>query len=109
LPPHIYFQGVLNDNILEPLLVGVLGKHPQREIFRKKFLVKYCNFVVNLDHSSLGCIYDSRSYVRVFFPRRKPSFMYEGIVLWLFIYVSEYCILREETVRKEEEVTVGML
>jgi hypothetical protein len=25
------------------------------------------------------------------------------------MYVSEYCILREETVRKEEEVTAGML
>jgi hypothetical protein len=34
--------------------------------------------------------------------------MYEGIVLWL-VYESEYCILREETVRKEEEVTMGVL
>jgi hypothetical protein len=34
-----------------------------------------------------------------FSPRRKPSFMYEGIVLWM-VDECEYCILREEIVRE---------
>ena len=34
-----------------PLLSGVRGKCPRREIFWENFLVKYCNFVVNLDCS----------------------------------------------------------
>jgi hypothetical protein len=29
--------------------------------------------------------------------------------LYCDVYVSEYCILREETVRKEEEVTTSVL
>ena len=68
---------------------------PQKGFFLEKFLVKYCNFVVNLDRS-LCHGSDDRSYVnlRVFFPRRKPSIIYEGIVLRLCI------ILRDETVRK---------
>jgi hypothetical protein len=60
---------------------GGSGAVPQREFFWENFLAKYCNFIVNLNHSSLGCRYDGRSYVMVFFTRRKPSFMYEGIVL----------------------------
>jgi hypothetical protein len=58
-------------------------------------LVKYCNFVVNLDHS-LCRRSDDISYVnlRVFYPRRQPSITYEGIVLQLCIF------LRDETVRE---------
>jgi hypothetical protein len=84
-PPHICHQGVQggDDNILEPPPGGGLGEVPPKRIFWENCLVKYCNFIVNLNRSSLGCRSDGRSYVRVFFPRRKPSFMYEGIVLWL--------------------------
>ena len=68
---------------------------PSKGIFYEKCLVKYCNFVVNLDHS-LCRRSDGRCYVnlRVFLPRRKPSIIYEGIVLRLCI------ILRDETVRE---------
>ena len=40
-----------------------------------------------MDHS-LCHIFDGRSYINlmVFFPRRKPSIIYEGIVLWLCNY-----------------------
>ena len=71
------------------------GAAPSKGIFYEKCLVKYCNFVVNLDHS-LCHRSDDRSYVylRVFCPRRKPSIIYEGIVLRLCI------ILRDETVRE---------
>ena len=64
-------------------------------IYLEKFLVKYFNFVVNLDRS-LCHRYDSRSNVNLgfFFPGRKPSIIFEGIVLRLCI------ILREETVRE---------
>jgi hypothetical protein len=48
-------------------LVGVSGEAPPKRNFWENFLVKYCNFVVNLNRSSLGCRYDGRSYVRVFF------------------------------------------
>ena len=68
---------------------------PSKCFFYEKCLVKYCNFVVNLDHS-LCRRYDCRSYVniRVFCPIRHPSIIYERIVLWLCV------ILREETVRE---------
>ena len=72
-----------------------LGEAPPKGIFYEKCLVKYCNFIVNLDHS-LCRRSDGRSYVylRVFCPRRQPSIIYEGIVLRLCI------ILRDETVRE---------
>ena len=72
-----------------------LGATPPKGTFYEKCLVKYCNFIVNLDHS-LCRRSDSRSYVnlRVFCPRRKPSIIYEGIVLRLSI------ILRDETMRE---------
>ena len=74
---------------------GGLGEAPPKGIFYEKCLVKYCNFIVNLDHS-LGRRSDGRSYVylRVFCPRRKPSIIYEGIVLRMCI------LLRDETVRE---------
>ena len=74
---------------------GVSGAAPPKGIFYEKCLVKYCNFIVNLDHS-LCCRSDGRSYVylRVFCLRRQPSIIYEGIVLRLCI------ILRDETVRE---------
>ena len=69
---------------------------PPKGIFYEKSLVKYCNFIVNMDHS-LCHIFDGRSYVnlRGFFPIRKPSIIYEGIVLRLCI------ILRDKTVREQ--------
>ena len=72
-----------------------MGETLLKGIFYEKCLVKYCNFVVNLDHS-LCHRSESRSYVNlsIFFPRRKPSIIYEGIVLRLCI------ILREDTVRE---------
>jgi hypothetical protein len=52
---------------------GVWGQASPR---RKNFLVNvYCNFIVNMDCSLQDRRYDNRSYVRVFFPRRQPSFM----------------------------------
>jgi hypothetical protein len=69
-------------------LGGGLGETPSKIIFWENCLVKYCNFVVNLDSSSLGCIYDGRSYVRAFFPRRKPYFMYDEIVFQRFMSVN---------------------
>ena len=42
---------------------GSRGRVPER-IFYEKRLVKYCNFVVNLDHSSCR-ISDGRSYVNL--------------------------------------------
>ena len=63
---------------------------PSKGNFYEKCLVKYCNFVVNLDHS-LCHRSDGRSYVYL---RRQPSIIYEGIVLRLCI------ILRDETVRE---------
>ena len=73
---------------------GSKGGETPKIFFLKKCLVKYCNFIVNLD--CLLChIFDGRSYVnhRVFFPRRKPSIIYEGIVFQLCIN------LRMETMR----------
>ena len=75
-------------------LVGVWGKHPRKEFFLEKCLVKYYNFVVNLSRS-LCHRPNSRSYVNLgFFHGMKPSFIYEEIVLQLGI------ILREENVRE---------
>jgi hypothetical protein len=52
---------------------GGSGEAPSKGKFYEKCLVKYCNFVVNLDHS-LCRKYDDRSYVnlRFFCPRRQP-------------------------------------
>ena len=71
------------------------GAVPLKGIFYEKCLVKYCNFVVNLDHS-LYHKYDNRSCVnlRVSSLRRQPSIIYEGIVLCLC------SILREESERE---------
>jgi hypothetical protein len=53
---------------------GVRGRSPRR----KNCLIKvYCNFIVNLDRSLQGRRSNGRDYVRVFFPRRQPSFMRE--------------------------------
>ena len=77
---------------------------PPKGFFYEKCLVKYCNFIVNLDHS-LCHRFDGRSYVylRVFFRTRKPSIIYEGIVLRLCI------ILRDENVREREEEVIADL
>jgi hypothetical protein len=57
---------------------------------RKNCLVNvYFNFIVNMDRSLQGRRSNSRNYVRVFFPRRKPSVMREmycGYVLWIVLY-----------------------
>ena len=55
---------------------------PPKGIFLGKYVVKYCNFIVNL-HCSLCHRYDGRSYVNLgfFFPGRKPFVIYEGVVL----------------------------
>ena len=68
---------------------------PLKGFFLEKYIVKYCNFIVNID-CSLGHIYDGRSYVNLgfFSPGRNPSIIYERIILWLCI------ILREETMRE---------
>ena len=79
----------------EPPTGGGLGAAPLKGFFYEKCLVKYCNFVINLDHS-LCHRSDGRSYLylMVFCPRRQPSIIYEGIVLRLCI------LLRDETVRE---------
>jgi hypothetical protein len=56
-----------DDNLLEAPLGEGSGEAPPKRNFLKDYLVKYCNFVVNLNHSSLGYKYDGRSYVRFFF------------------------------------------
>jgi hypothetical protein len=78
-------------------LCGVRGAYPliweiqgQAGPQRKKFLVNiYCNFIVNLDCSLYGHRYNNINYVRVFSPRRQPSFMremYLGYELWRVLY-----------------------
>jgi hypothetical protein len=61
---------------------GGLGAVPLKEIFLGKILVKYCNFVVNL-YYSLCHGSNNRSYINLgfFAPGKKPSFIYERIVL----------------------------
>ena len=78
-----------------PPTIVARSESPPKGFFYEKCLIKYCNFIVNPDHS-LCRRSDGRSCVnlRVFCPRRKPSIIYEGIVLWLCI------ILRDETVRE---------
>ena len=79
--------------------MGDLGWSPQR----KNCLVNvYCNFIVNLDWSFKGRISNDRDYVRVFFPRRKPSFMREVYCKygWWWILYSE----REDCERKKRKL-----
>jgi hypothetical protein len=57
---------------MEPPLGGGSGKAPPKRHFWENCLVKYCNFIVNLNRSSLGCISDSISYVRVFYLEGNP-------------------------------------
>ena len=70
----------------KPPLDGVRGQDPQKD-FLEKCPIKYCNFVVNLDHS-LCHIFDGRSYVniRVFSLEGKPLLymreLYYGYVLF---------------------------
>ena len=45
---------------------GGSGATPPKGFFLEKFLVKYCNFVVNMDHS-LCHISEGRSYVNLWF------------------------------------------
>ena len=78
---------------------------PPKRIFYEKCLVKYCNFVVNLDHS-LCHRSDGRSYVnlRVFCPRRQPSIIFGGIVVGttlhrcntILSYIIESFLLRKK-------------
>ena len=102
-PPTIAIGGSRGgDNYCPRPPGGDSGAMPSKGIFYEKCLVKYCNFVLNLDHS-LCRRSDGRSYVnlRVFCPRRQPSIIYEGIVLRLCI------ILRDETVRKRRGSYIG--
>jgi hypothetical protein len=48
------------------------GTVPPKRHFWENCLVKYCNFIINLNHSSLGCRSDNRSCVRVFFLEGNP-------------------------------------
>ena len=94
-PSIIDAGGSKGGNMFWSPLVGVRGQHPWREFFLKKFLVKYCNFVVNLDH--LLCHkFDSRSYVNlgIFLPWKATLYYIWGIVLQMYIS------LREDTVRE---------
>jgi hypothetical protein len=52
-PPHNCRQGGLGGatTIFVAPLVGDSGAAPPKKNFGKNFLVKYCNFIVNLDHS----------------------------------------------------------
>ena len=78
-------------------LYEVWGKIPER----KNYLVNvYCNFIVNLDRSLQSHKFDGRSYVRVFFTRRKPSFRRECIAA---MHYCKYCILRDNIVREIRE------
>jgi len=83
-PPHISGQGGpwggKRLEIMDPLAGDSRATHLKKH-FGKKWLVKYCNFIVNIDRSLCGHRYDGIIYVKDIFPRRKPSFMYEGIVL----------------------------
>ena len=83
-PTIIVVEGATID--VRAPLVRVRGQRPRKDFFYEKCLVKYCNFIVNLDHS-LCHRFDGRSYVnlRVFCSRRQPSIIYEGIVLRLCI------------------------
>ena len=87
--------GVFSLTIVVAPQWGFGGNELKRIFFGKKCLVKYCNFVFNLDHS-LCHKYDGRRYVnlRFFYFQRKPFVIYEGIVLHLCIS------LREETMRE---------
>jgi hypothetical protein len=52
--PHNFRQGGPrggNDNFCSPPLVGDSGETPPEVKFWENYLVKYCNFVVNLDRS----------------------------------------------------------
>jgi hypothetical protein len=40
-----------DDNFCSPPLAGDSGEAPPKQNFGKNCLVKYCNFIVNLDHS----------------------------------------------------------
>ena len=68
-----------------PLGVG-LGATPLKLFFFFKCLVKYCNFVVNLDRS-LCHIFDSRSYANV------GSFAIEGNPLLYMRELYYGCVL----------------
>ena len=84
---------------------GGLGAAPPKGIFYEKCLVKYCNFVVNLDHS-LCRRSDSRShvYLRVFFSL-------EGNPLLYMRELYYDCVLFWETRlwESEEKVTTDLL
>jgi len=88
--------------------VGVRGKHPGSEKLEKNYLVKYCNFIVNLGHS-VGGIFDNRSYVNlgIFFPRRQflvyMRELYHDCVL-ICVQIKE-----ERLCKSEEEITTNLL
>ena len=65
-PPTIVTRGDPRgrEQLMDSPLVGVWGKHPRKEFFLEKCLVKYYNFVVNLSRS-LCHRPNSRSYVNL--------------------------------------------
>ena len=69
-PPYYSYRGETTD--VRAPSSGSSGATPLKDFFYEKFLVKYCNFVVNLDHS-LSHKSDCRSYdnLSVFFPGDK--------------------------------------
>jgi hypothetical protein len=77
VPPLLSSGGETTINGSPPLARD-LGVVPSKQNFGENFLVNvYCNFIVNLECSSLSHRYDGRDYVRDFFPRRKPL-LYEA-------------------------------
>jgi hypothetical protein len=74
---------------MSPGGVATIFVTPLKRNFVKNCLVKYCNFVVNLDRSLQGCKSDDRSYFRVFSLEGNPSLMrelYYGCVLSQILY-----------------------
>jgi hypothetical protein len=91
ISPHNFFHGGWGGEIFcsHAPLVGDSWETPLKWNFGKKCIVKYYNFVVNIDRSLQGRGSDDKIHFRVFFPRRQPSLMRElycGCVLLWMLY-----------------------
>ena len=94
ISPPLLSQGGLGRvvTINGATLAGVQGKHPRKEFILEKCLVKYFNFVVNLDHS-LCHRYGGINFVNlVFFPLEGNTLLYTRELYYYF--------LREETMKE---------
>ena len=105
-PPHYSCRGVqgVRSWCSIPPWQGFGGSTPERTFFYKKCLVKYCNFIVNLDRS-LCHRYDGRSYVNI------RVLALEGNPLLYMRELYYDCVLFLETRlwESEEEVTLDLL